>query len=296
MKNKTSFNYDEFTTRNSGYIEISTQKTIAETTLFIAGCGVGSTIAESAVRMGFKKFILADGDTVSLTNLNRQAFTFKDVGELKVSSLAKRLREINPNVEIVEHPYNLTPESAAQLVPMCDIICDTIDFLDLQAILNLHDLALEHKKPLISGVAAGWGSAAMYIANDNANELGGMSMIRHLFGVKPGEEKNKTYGEVFSGFFAALSHHFDESILKVMAKAFTLMEDGKPCPASQVVGGSYAVASLTMTILNQVLSEGHVMAAPTLLLVDNLGVVRNSQVKIQIPEQGDAAQQNVTRV
>jgi len=50
------FNYQEFTKRNEGYINIELQQKIKGTRLLIAGCGIGSTIAEEAIRIGFKNF------------------------------------------------------------------------------------------------------------------------------------------------------------------------------------------------------------------------------------------------
>ena len=57
----------------------------------IAGCGIGSTIAEACVRLGFEHLTLIDKDRVEAHNLNRQDFAAADIGTPKVDALARRL-------------------------------------------------------------------------------------------------------------------------------------------------------------------------------------------------------------
>ena len=67
--------------------------------------GVGSFAAEALARGGVGHMALIDGDTVSLTNINRQLIaTQKTVGRLKTEVMAERIREICPDTEIVEYP------------------------------------------------------------------------------------------------------------------------------------------------------------------------------------------------
>ncbi len=72
--------YKKFTNRNSGYVSPSLQERIRGSRLLIAGCGVGSAVAEAAVRIGFREILLVDADTIEEHNLNRQNFTFDDIG------------------------------------------------------------------------------------------------------------------------------------------------------------------------------------------------------------------------
>ncbi len=60
------------------------------------GAGIGSIIAECALRMGFETITIIDGDKVEKSNLNRQNYRLEDVGNYKAESLAKRLLSINP--------------------------------------------------------------------------------------------------------------------------------------------------------------------------------------------------------
>lgn len=53
--------------RNRIYIPTLVQEKIKDVNILLAGCGIGSVIAECALRMGFENITLVDGDNVELT-------------------------------------------------------------------------------------------------------------------------------------------------------------------------------------------------------------------------------------
>ncbi|MFJ9390062.1 ThiF family adenylyltransferase [Nocardioides sp. NPDC101246] len=74
------------------------------------GCGgLGSWIAEFAVRAGAKKVILCDPSTVTGGLLVRQNYVEVDVGDAKADGLAQRLRAISDDVEVEVRP-SMLPE------------------------------------------------------------------------------------------------------------------------------------------------------------------------------------------
>lgn len=67
----------------------------------VLGAGsVGSQAAEMLVRSGVKRLTVVDFDEVETANLSRTVYTSLDVGQKKVSALARRLKEIHPAVDI----------------------------------------------------------------------------------------------------------------------------------------------------------------------------------------------------
>lgn len=70
--------------------------------------GVGSVTADMLTRCGIGRLILFDYDKVELANMNRLFFTPDQVGLTKVEAAALTLRNINPDVEIFTHNYNIT--------------------------------------------------------------------------------------------------------------------------------------------------------------------------------------------
>ena len=77
--------------------------------------GVGGHAAEALARSGVGKLTLIDGDVYSVSNLNRQLFaTAENIGTPKVEAAAKRLRLINPEIELELHLLSYTPDTESQ--------------------------------------------------------------------------------------------------------------------------------------------------------------------------------------
>lgn len=120
--------YKEFVSRNKVYIQNEVQKKISNQKILIAGCGLGSVIAESLVRIGFQNFVLVDGDQVETSNLNRQFFLRRNIGDNKAVALAALLRDINPEIEVESHDVFITEENIEDVAYGTDVVINTIDF------------------------------------------------------------------------------------------------------------------------------------------------------------------------
>jgi molybdopterin/thiamine biosynthesis adenylyltransferase len=79
------------------------QTRISKSKVGIVGCGsVGNVVAVSLATAGVQQFVLFDGDTVELSNLNRQImFKESDQGKPKVEVLGEALLERSSDLEIV---------------------------------------------------------------------------------------------------------------------------------------------------------------------------------------------------
>ncbi len=86
--------------RNRIYLSTEEQEKLRNFSIVIAGSGIGSNIAECALRTGFEKICVIDGDFIEETNLNRQNYTEDQIGSPKASALYERLISINRNAEI----------------------------------------------------------------------------------------------------------------------------------------------------------------------------------------------------
>lgn len=63
--------------------------------------GVGSYTVETLIRNPIKKIIIVDSDVIDITNLNRQLYTNQNnIGLKKVDELEKRIKTINPYIEV----------------------------------------------------------------------------------------------------------------------------------------------------------------------------------------------------
>lgn len=114
--------------RNRIYLDKKDQDQLKECNLLFAGCGIGSNIAECAVRIGFENMTLIDGDVVEKSNLNRQNYVIENVGKSKANSLRERLLEINPDLNINISNEYLSEANLASTIAGHDIAINALDF------------------------------------------------------------------------------------------------------------------------------------------------------------------------
>jgi len=63
--------------------------------------GVGGFAVEALARSAVGSLVLIDADEVEESNLNRQIVALRStIGESKVGALGKRVKDINPNIDI----------------------------------------------------------------------------------------------------------------------------------------------------------------------------------------------------
>lgn len=259
----SSFNYDEFVKRNNGYIASTVQDKIRNARVLFAGCGLGSGPVICAARSGFQHFVLIDGDTVDAHNLNRQFFDFDDVGTPKVEALKKHILRINPEATVEAHVAMLDKDNAAQLVSSVDMIFDTIDFVDLEAVLALHGNAAAQGKPIFTALNIGFGAGVLYFPPGSGKSL---PEILQKDVEAAAAEGNLSYTAVFSRVMGRIGAHLDRQVMEEVAKALTIMEDGTACPASQIAVGSFSVAALAMAMMHDMLAGLEVPSSPNMVI------------------------------
>lgn len=116
--------------------------------------GVGSFAAEALARTGIGRFLLVDGDTVCLTNLNRQLIADQTtVGRPKVDVMAERIRRINPAAQIDARRLFYLPENNLDLLKGCDYVVDAVD--TVAAKLSLAEDCYRRGIPIISAMGTG---------------------------------------------------------------------------------------------------------------------------------------------
>src|SRR6187549_125032 len=85
--------------------------------------GLGGLVAYELAAAGVGRLVLAHSGTVKPADLNRQLLmTHAAVGSSRVECAARRLRELNPRLEVVIVPENVTAANAADLVGMADVV------------------------------------------------------------------------------------------------------------------------------------------------------------------------------
>ncbi|MCL2683130.1 MAG: ThiF family adenylyltransferase [Bacteroidales bacterium] len=154
--------------RNRIYINKNEQQRMRDFKIVFGGLGLGSVIAECALRMGFETLHLIDGDSVELSNLNRQNYTQNDIGKPKCEALYRRLKQINPNANITYSNVYLTAENLCEHLTGADIAINAIDFTS-SAPLIFDDVCFAMNIPVVHPYNLGYGGLACVLTKESAN-------------------------------------------------------------------------------------------------------------------------------
>jgi adenylyltransferase/sulfurtransferase len=120
--------------------------------LVIGAGGLGSPAALYLAAAGVGRITLADGDTVDLTNLQRQILhTQQSIGQAKALSGQSALSRINPEIMIEAISERLVGERLEALVASADVVLDCCDNFVTRHAVNR--ACVKFRKPLVSGAA-----------------------------------------------------------------------------------------------------------------------------------------------
>lgn len=136
--------------------EESIQSLSQANVLLVGLGGVGSFAGEFLVRAGIGKITIIDGDTVDITNINRQLQALTStIGHSKAALLKDRFEDINPEIVVTPYDRFLEPEDMETLLDTSkfDYILDCIDSVTPK--LTLLKIAKSRKLKIISSMGAG---------------------------------------------------------------------------------------------------------------------------------------------
>lgn len=154
--------------------------------------GVGAYAAEMICRAGVGKMTIVDGDTVHLSNRNRQLLALKSTeGSVKARLMGDRLTDINQALELtVIHEYIKDDRMVEILDYGFDYVVDAIDTLSPKVFLLYH--ALQKKIPTVSSMGSGGKFDPTRISISDISETTGCPLARilrkrlHRLGVREG--------------------------------------------------------------------------------------------------------------
>lgn len=129
---------------------------LSKANVLVAGLGgVGAYAAEQLARAGVGSLTLVDGDTVHLTNRNRQLPAMvSTTGRPKTEVMRDRLLDINPNLKLILIQEYIKDQRMIDILEVgYDYVVDAIDTLSPKVYLIYHTMRLG--MPLISSMGAG---------------------------------------------------------------------------------------------------------------------------------------------
>lgn len=133
-----------------GFGQQAQQKLSGSRVLVIGAGGLGVPVLQYLTGMGTGTIGIADGDTISLSNLHRQVlYSQSEIGLPKVEVATGKLSGLNPSVII--HPYNffITVNNALELIRDYDLVIDATDNFSARYLIN--DACVILNKPFIYG-------------------------------------------------------------------------------------------------------------------------------------------------
>lgn len=244
--------------RHDGLLTRDHQNKIGEMKLLVAGCGVGSLVAISAARMGFEHFVLVDGDTVEVSNLNRQGYSASDIGQPKAEALANRIKHISPHAVVKHHNVFVTPENTERLVSEADIIIDAIDPEATIVEIALHREARKQGKLVLQPSDLGWG-ALLHIFGPHTiayEETLGYSKTTPLEEMDPQD----ALGRVLEHYVQIMPEYVREVTMELMS--------GKLDHFPQPVSAAYIAAAITVVAAKRITLGLPVKMAPDYVAFD----------------------------
>lgn len=134
-------------------IEITGQERILAAKVLIIGAGgLGSPAATYLAGAGVGHITICDGDTVELSNLQRQTLHHADrIGENKAISAAAALAQVNPGCAVTPVTTHVDAKMLDELVPAADVVIEASDNLPTRHAVNR--ACVKHGRPLVSGAA-----------------------------------------------------------------------------------------------------------------------------------------------
>lgn len=142
------------------------QEKLKRAKILVAGAGgLGSPALAYLTAAGVGTIGIADFDTVTLSNLNRQILHFTpDVGIKKTDSAAGKLEKLNPQVTLIKHDLRLNLDNIEAIMGEYDLVIDATDNFTARYLIS--DGCYFLKKPFIEGAVVGYDGILMTVIPD----------------------------------------------------------------------------------------------------------------------------------
>ncbi|MBM3876453.1 MAG: HesA/MoeB/ThiF family protein [Verrucomicrobia bacterium] len=131
-----------------GFGETGQRKLKAASVLISRVGGLGGIVAYQLAAAGVGRLVLAHAGNLKPSDLNRQLLQkHARIGLPRIETLAERLKELNPRLEIVAAGENVTDANARSLVAQADVVVDAAPLFEERFALNAE--AFAQGKPMV---------------------------------------------------------------------------------------------------------------------------------------------------
>ena len=145
-------------------VGVGGQKKLMESKVLVIGAGgLGSPAILYLAASGVGTIGIVDGDTVDLSNLQRQVIhSSRGLGRMKAESAGERVRELNPDVQVTVYPERVDADNILEIMEPYDFVIDGVDNFATKFLIN--DACVLAKKPFChAGVGQFYGQVLTYV-------------------------------------------------------------------------------------------------------------------------------------
>jgi molybdopterin/thiamine biosynthesis adenylyltransferase len=141
-------------------------KLLKSKAIVVGAGGLGSAAIQYLAGAGVGKIGIVDGDSVDITNLQRQTIHAGNLGMNKAESAAKFVKTLNPDVEVEVYPENVNVNNVRDIIREYDVVVDCTDNFPSRFLLN--DACVMEKIPLVHSAVLRFIGEIMTIVPDSA--------------------------------------------------------------------------------------------------------------------------------
>lgn len=171
-----------------GFGHEAQEKLLQAKVLLVGAGGLGSPVALYLAAAGVGTIGVVDGDTVSITNLQRQVLhSTKDINRPKVEVARERIEAMNPDVNVRTYELYLNEANAMKLIESYDFVIDGTDNFATKYLVN--DACVMLDKAFTMGGISKYSGQVM-------THLPGTACYRCLFPEPPAKEDVETCATV----------------------------------------------------------------------------------------------------
>jgi len=239
--------------RNRLYIQKREQELIKNYPVLLGGSGIGSVIAECALRLGFENITIIDGDQVELSNLNRQNYIENDISKDKTKAIKKRLKSINKNANIKVHNCFLTADNIEKFICGHKIAINALDFTS-EVPLLFDKVCQRQNIPVLHPYNLGWGGLVAVIV-PNGLSLSTLTKPNEHFN----EIKMVEYASSYMKFWGSQQNWIEDILEEYKLEK-------KHLPPPQLSIASWLVASMCTHILFNIATQKAIKQFPEFYL------------------------------
>ena len=132
----------------AGFGEEGQQRLKAATVMVSRVGGLGGLVAYELAAAGVGRLVLAHGGTLKPSDLNRQLLMRHNaLGQARIDIAAESLTALNPRLEIVAVPENVSEANATELVGRADVVVDCAPLFEERFAMN--DACVRLAKPMV---------------------------------------------------------------------------------------------------------------------------------------------------